>query len=78
MPRKTRASTTASCGAARGTFGALAVDSTDPTLDELLVTHDRAVQPVLIRNTGSDEMVIFKFFGPDVNPDVPMIGDEQN
>lgn len=56
-----------------GTFDGLAVDSTDPTLDELLVTHDRAVKPITIRNTGSEEMLILKFFGPDINPDVPMI-----
>jgi hypothetical protein len=57
----------------KGAFGALTVDSTDPVLDELLVTHDRAVKPITIRNTGSEEMLILKFFGPDINPDVPMI-----
>jgi hypothetical protein len=56
-----------------GTFDGLAVDSSDPTLDELLVTHDRAVKPITIHNTATEEMLILKFFGPDVNPDVPMI-----
>lgn len=42
--------------------------------DELLVTHDKAVKGVEIENTGSEDMVIFKFFGPDINVDnVPMI-----
>ena len=46
----------------------------DPDLDELLVTHDRAVA----RRRGPQHRVArtcvaIKFFGPDVNPDVPMI-----
>lgn len=57
----------------KGTFGEFAVDSTDPTLDEFLVSHDRAVRPTEIVNTGDEEMVIIKFYGPDINPDVPMI-----
>ena len=44
-----------------------------PALDELLVTHDRAVRGVEVRNTGPEDLVAIKFFGPDVNPDVPMI-----
>ncbi len=56
-----------------GTFAGLPVDSRDPTLDELLVSHDRAVRPIQVVNTGDEEMVIIKFFGPDINPDVPMI-----
>ena len=56
-----------------GTFAGLPVDSSDPTLDELLVSHDRAVRPIEVVNTGDEEMVIVKFFGPDINPDVPMI-----
>jgi hypothetical protein len=42
-------------------------------MDELLVTHDRAVRGVAVRNTGSDEMLVIKFFGPDIHPGVPMI-----
>jgi hypothetical protein len=41
--------------------------------DELLVTHDRAVAPLVVENTGEQELVIIKFFGPDVNQEVPMI-----
>ncbi|MEX2182979.1 MAG: hypothetical protein WEC14_00885 [Chloroflexota bacterium] len=58
----------------KGTIAGLTVDSSDPTLDELLVTHDQAVKATLIENTGTEEMVIVTFYGPDVNPDVPMIG----
>lgn len=57
----------------RGMFDGRVVESGDPALDELLVTHDRAVRPIEVVNTSSEEMLIIKFYGPDVNGDVPMI-----
>jgi hypothetical protein len=57
-----------------GTYGGMPVEGGNPELDEVLVTHDRAVQGVEVRNTGTEDLVAIKFFGPDVNPDVPMIG----
>ncbi len=42
-------------------------------IDEVLVTYQKAVEGFPIENTGSTDLVIFKFFGPDVNPDVPTI-----
>jgi len=56
-----------------GTVGGLPVQGGDPALDELLVTHDRAVRGVEVRNDGREDLLLIKFFGPDVNPDVPMI-----
>jgi hypothetical protein len=56
-----------------GTYGGLEVQGGVPELDELLVTHDRAVRGVQVRNTGRDELLAIKFFGPDVNSDVPRI-----
>ena len=41
--------------------------------DELLITHAKATTPIPIQNTGSTDLVVLKFFGPDVNPDVPRI-----
>ena len=41
--------------------------------DELLVSHAKATVPILVENTGKDDLVIIKFFGPDINLDVPMI-----
>jgi hypothetical protein len=35
--------------------------------DEFLVTHDKALKGVQIRNTGAEPLVLFKFFGPDIN-----------
>lgn len=43
--------------------------------DELLVTHARAIEGCWIENTGEAELVLFKFFGPDINNEVaPPIG----
>jgi hypothetical protein len=56
-----------------GTYGGVPVEGRDPDHDEVLVTHDRAVRGVEVRNTGREPIVAIKFFGPDVNSDVPMI-----
>jgi hypothetical protein len=56
-----------------GSYGGLPVRGGDPALDEVLVTHERAVGGVEVRNTGQEDMLMIKFFGPDVHPDVPMI-----
>jgi hypothetical protein len=41
--------------------------------DELLITHDKALEGFEIKNTGSEEVTLFSFFGPDINLDVPML-----
>jgi hypothetical protein len=56
-----------------GSFGGVPVEGGRPGSDEVLVAHDRAVRGVEIRNTGSVDLLAIKFFGPDINPDVPMI-----
>jgi hypothetical protein len=57
----------------RGTVGGLAVEGGNPDLDEVLVVHDRATRGVEVRNDGTEDLLLIKFFGPDVNADVPMI-----
>ena len=57
-----------------GTWGGQEVRGGDPGMDELLVTHDRAMAGVEVRNTGRDDLVAIRFFGPDVYHDVPSIG----
>jgi hypothetical protein len=42
-------------------------------MDELFLARDAATRPVRVQNTGTTDLVIFKFFGPDINDDVPMI-----
>jgi hypothetical protein len=38
----------------------------NPELDELLVCHDRAIEPILVENKGREDLV-------DINPDAPVI-----
>lgn len=56
----------------QGTFGGLPVEGTanrvgDHTRDEFLVTHDRAIRPLEITNTGDRPLMLIKFFGPGIN-----------
>jgi hypothetical protein len=55
-----------------GSYGGQEVRGGDPALDELLVTHSAATQPHTVRNLGDEDLVVFKFFGPDIQPSVPM------
>lgn len=43
------------------------------TNDELFVCYDAATRPHKIRNTGSSDLILFKMFGPEVNPDAPAL-----
>lgn len=56
----------------RGSFGGHDVRGGDPLLDELLVAHDAAIKPLVVENTGADDLVVLTFFGPGINSDVPM------
>lgn len=56
-----------------GRYAGHRVKAGDHQLDELLITHDCAVQPHVVENTGAEDLFVIKFFGPDVNPDVPTI-----
>jgi hypothetical protein len=57
----------------KGLYGGQRVVGGQPGLDELLVTHGRATAPLTVENTGHEDLTVIKFFGPDVNPDVPML-----
>ncbi|HDT12462.1 MAG TPA: hypothetical protein ENO01_02275 [Candidatus Marinimicrobia bacterium] len=57
----------------KGSFGGYDIQAFDFGKDELLVCHNRAVDSVDIENTGNNDLIIFKFFGPDINPQVPML-----
>jgi hypothetical protein len=41
--------------------------------DELLIVHERATQPIDYVNIGDEDLIIIKFFGPDINSDAPLI-----
>jgi hypothetical protein len=57
----------------KGFFGDLEVEGLNFDRDELLISHDAAVRPIVVENTGAEDLIIFKFFGPDINLDVPFI-----
>lgn len=57
----------------RGRFDGHQIEAGNFGFDELLVSHARATVPIVIENTGTEELEIFKFFGPDINLDVPYI-----
>ena len=49
------------------------IKSGDFNLDELLVCHFKATEPLTIKNTGNKPLIIIKLFGPDINLDIPYI-----
>ena len=40
-------------------------------MDELLVSYETAIRPHVVTNTGTQDLVVLKFFGPDVQPTAP-------
>jgi hypothetical protein len=56
-----------------GTVGSHDVVGYTPDLDEILVTAEAAARGYGICNAGRTPMVVMKFFGPDVNPDAPVV-----
>ena len=57
----------------RGRYDGHEIEAGNFGWDELLVSHAKATEPIVVENTGSEDLMIFKFFGPDVNLEVPMI-----
>jgi hypothetical protein len=55
-----------------GTWAGHDVRGGEPGRDELVVTHEAAVRDHEVVNTGTEELVAFLFFGPDLH-DVPLI-----
>lgn len=57
----------------QGKIGGQTVLGGRPGSDELLVVHDRAVQPLDYVNTSDTDLIVIKFFGPDLNPEAPTL-----
>ncbi len=57
----------------RGLYDGHAIEAGNFALDELLVPHSKATTPIWVENTGTEDLIIIKFFGPDINLKVPMI-----
>jgi len=45
------------------------------TEDEVFVSDEAAKQGVVFENTGKEPLVTLRYFGPDVNPNAPSVGD---
>ncbi|RLI35032.1 hypothetical protein DRO55_05720 [Candidatus Bathyarchaeota archaeon] len=50
-----------------GEVGGVRVRGGEPGMDELLISAETATEPHKITNTGREELVLYKIFGPDVN-----------
>ena len=57
----------------KGKFGPHSIEAGNFNQEELIVTYKAAVKGIEIHNTSSEDMVILKFFGPDINDDVPFL-----
>jgi hypothetical protein len=63
-----------------GTIGKVSIDTPvfirygQMTHDEVFITHDRARDGYTVSNTGSEPLVMLRYFGPDTNPNSPKIG----
>ncbi len=57
----------------KGRYGGYEVEGLNFGHDELLITHEAATKPLMVENTGAEDLIIFKFFGPDINLDIPYI-----
>jgi len=57
----------------KGVFDGHKIEGGNFECDELLISYDRAIKPMTVKNDGKDNLMIIKFFGPDINTDVPKI-----
>jgi hypothetical protein len=56
-----------------GTYAGIEVCGGEPGRDELVVTHETATSDHHVVNTGSEDLVVFTFFGPDLHLSAPTI-----
>ena len=59
--------------AGSGTYAGTEVRAGEPGRDELVVTHGAAVREHTVANDGTEELVAFTFFGPDLQVGAPRI-----
>ncbi|MBT7917432.1 MAG: hypothetical protein HN617_07795, partial [Planctomycetaceae bacterium] len=48
------------------------------TEDEVFITQEAAIRGVEIENTGAEDLVGLRFFGPDVHVNLPVMGAYKN
>jgi hypothetical protein len=56
-----------------GTWAGQPIQGREPGRDELLVCDEAARSALTVQNTGSTDLTVYLFFGPDLNPDAPSI-----
>jgi hypothetical protein len=56
-----------------GTLAGHVVCGGEPGRDELVVTHEIATRDHAVVNTGSEDLMVFLFFGPDLHTEAPTI-----
>ena len=56
-----------------GTFDGHKIEGQNFECDELLISHERAIRPLTVKNDGKSDLLLIKFFGPDINMDAPKI-----
>jgi len=62
----------------KGKYGGHEIEAKNINMDELLICHERAVGGLEVVNTGNEDLVIFKFFGPDINRNIPYLKKHEN
>jgi hypothetical protein len=53
------------------------IDFGELTEDEYFVTEEAARKGVVFENDGAEPLVVLRYFGPEVNPEAPKIGDHK-
>jgi len=56
-----------------GKFDGHYIEAKNFVFDEMIIPFEKATKPLKIENNSNTQLVIFKFFGPDINQDVPML-----
>ena len=57
----------------KGKFDGCFIEANNFNYDELIISHYKATGLLKVENNSNEELQIFKFFGPDINLDVPML-----
>lgn len=57
----------------RGKIDGCFIEAGNFNYDELIISYDKATRLLKVENNGNEDLQIFKFFGPDINSDVPML-----
>lgn len=57
----------------KGNFDGKYIEAGNFYYDELLITYEKAVSPLIVKNEGKGPLVLIKFFGPNINKNIPFI-----